>query len=94
MCADQAHQQSGNKNKKRGPIMGEDDAKQGGPASLLDQARSQVNKSAKDGVITKLKANFTKRREHEIGIATHEEAMRLLDIENDKIVAEYDRGLI
>lgn len=62
--------------------------------NLLDQAKAAVNKQAKDAVVTKLKANFSKLREHEVAIATHEESMAQLNIENQKIMSEYERGLV
>lgn len=72
----------------------EDENSASGGKSLMDQARASVNKQGKDAVIAKLKANFAKRREHEIAINQAKRSMELLDEENEKAVEEYEAGLV
>lgn len=64
--------------------MAEDD--NSGGSSLLSQATAAINKKAKDSVLDKVKANLSKRREHQIAIAQ-------IDAENERIIEEYEAGL-
>lgn len=66
--------------------MADDDNNSGG-SNLMQQAIAAVNKKAKDAVTDKLKANFAKRREHTIAITQ-------IDAENERVVAEYEAGLV
>ena len=56
-------------------------------SNLLSQAINAVNKKAKDAVLDKVKANYAKRREHTIAITQ-------IDADNERIIAEYEAGLV
>lgn len=55
--------------------------------SLVDQVKAAIAKGAKEGVKNKLTELLKKRAEHEKG-------MRLIDAEVNKIVSDFEQGLL